>query len=216
MPPEVLLLASPVRDWMAEIDPSEQVLVKNAVLRRRAEFSTGRLLASLALAELGLPPQPIARGPMNEPVWPEGVTGSITHTQEICMVALAANSEIQGIGIDLESRREEFKDIGRMILRPDEQSPTNAGIAPEIDSVRLVFSAKEALYKAVSARIGRFVDFQEVRTEFRAQTSRYTATAPEDPGLDALIRGGSGRIVETGDLVFAFWGNDRNAVNLVR
>lgn len=205
IPENVLLLVSPVRNWLAEIDPVEQDFVKASVPQRQAEFATGRMLAALALDRFGRRIQPIGQGAVKEPVWPEGISGSITHTRKVCMVALAASSDYPGVGIDLESHRDEFEGIGRMILRPEETVPDPARRLPEIDAVRLVFSAKEAIYKAIYGRVGRFVDFHEVRTEIRAPTAHYTATAPEDPVLDRVIQGGTGRIIETGDLVFALW-----------
>ena len=52
--------------------PEEEVLVARAVGKRRAEFTTVRTCARIALGRLGLPPAPLLSGPKREPLWPAG------------------------------------------------------------------------------------------------------------------------------------------------
>ncbi|MEV4420566.1 hypothetical protein AB0L40_11415 [Patulibacter sp. NPDC049589] len=66
-------------DPAASVFPEEFVAVRHAVETRRREFVTGRACAHRALAALGVPVVPIMSGPNREPLWPEGVVGSITH-----------------------------------------------------------------------------------------------------------------------------------------
>ncbi len=204
VPPEVLLLATPVGDWLAELGSADADYIANAVPQRQAEFSTGRMLVARALGEFGLSQTVIGRGSVNEPIWPQGLVGSITHTRDSCMVAVADSRDVAGVGIDLEARREEFSDVGHLILRPDERSGA-AEKLPGEDGVRLVFGAKEAIYKAVYAQVGRFVDFQEVRVDVDMDSGTYAATAPDDATLDGLLKPGIGRFLMTRELVFAIW-----------
>src|SRR2546430_2701154 len=57
----------------------ERAAVGTAVPKRQREFATGRACARQALAQLGLPPAPLERGPRGEPQWPARGGGSITH-----------------------------------------------------------------------------------------------------------------------------------------
>ena len=205
LPQEALLLAAPVNNWMDQINPAEQLLVQDAVSSRQSEFSTGRMLTARALREFGVPVAAILRGPMNEPIWPPGITGSITHTTDICMVAVAATRHLVGLGIDIEANRPEFDDIAHLILRPEERQLAAAQALPAKDAVRLVFGAKESLYKAVHGRARRFVDFQEVRIEFEPDSSSFVAIAPDDQNLDAIVEQGTGRYLVVDDIVFATW-----------
>lgn len=61
--------------------PEEEPLIAKSVDKRRNEFITVRHCARLALQQLGLPPVPILKGETGEPCWPDGVVGSLTHTQ---------------------------------------------------------------------------------------------------------------------------------------
>jgi 4'-phosphopantetheinyl transferase EntD len=205
MPAGALLLAAPVQDCLAMIHASERRLVDKAVERRQREFSTGRKLAAAALRELGIAASPVLQGSMHEPLWPDGVVGSITHTGDTCMVAVCADGSLQGLGIDLEARAGEFDDLRRLILRPDENEHPGMQPLSANDRVRLAFSAKEAIYKAVFARAGRFVDFLEVCIDVDHGDQRFTARAPDDEQLHEIVCRGSGRYRITGDLAFSVW-----------
>ena len=78
------------------------MLVARAVDRRRAEFTTVRTCARIALGRLGLPPAPLLTGSKREPLWPAGVVGSITHCDGYRAAAVARASEVAAIGIDAE------------------------------------------------------------------------------------------------------------------
>ena len=89
---------------------------------RKSEFILGRKIAHLALKKFRLESQPILRNPKTrEPRWPESVYGSITHSRGLAAVAIGLNTNILGIGIDLEdlSRKISFK-ISRHICVDEE------------------------------------------------------------------------------------------------
>ena len=205
IPPNVLLLAAPVSNWMEGIDADEQKIVRHAVQSRQAEFSTGRMLAAQALREIGAPVSPVLRGDMNEPIWPSGIVGSITLTNDICLVAVATTKQTLGLGIDIEASRPGIDGLAHLILRPDERQTTACHDMPTENAVRVAFCAKESLYKAIHGRARRFVDFQEVRVEFSPDVGKFTAIAPDDQDLDALVRHGSGRYLIADSCVFAIW-----------
>src|SRR5690606_8339287 len=81
----------------------EAALVKNAVETRRRQFEAGRSAAREALASFGVRAQPILRGAVGEPLWPDGFVGSITHTRSVAAAAVASRDDFQGIGIDIDS-----------------------------------------------------------------------------------------------------------------
>jgi enterobactin synthetase component D len=205
VPDDVLLLASPVDDYIDRISADERLLVQNAVSKRQKEFSTGRWLARHGIQQLGLSAVPILQGAVNEPVWPAGVTGSITHTANMCMVALCRDEYCAGLGIDLEARPAEFSDLEHLILSDHERREDENGGYSGTDRVRLLFSAKESLYKAIYPNLGRFVDFQEICIEVDGENAEYAATAVDDDELDAEVRSGFGRFRVTESFVFTLW-----------
>ena len=193
-PPTVVLRSAPIRDHFASLAESEQSCVTQAVQSRRAEFSTGRFLAADGLRELGVGAFPLERGSHNEPIWPPGIVGSISHSSGVCVVAMARTQDMKFIGIDVESSTANVTKISELILTPGEyryeamcESVTLA------DLTRITFCAKEAIFKGVFPLVARFVDFKEVALEIDAGTQTFVARAGDDGRLDQVLRTGIGR-----------------------
>jgi 4'-phosphopantetheinyl transferase EntD len=116
-----------------------------AVPRRLAEFSAGRAAARQALEGLGLPGHAIPQGPDRAPIWPAGLTGSITHSTTACLAA--ARRGPGGLGLDLEPDQDLLPDLWDEVLSRDERRWAEMQDQPG-RAARLVFSAKEAAFKA--------------------------------------------------------------------
>jgi 4'-phosphopantetheinyl transferase EntD len=127
----------------------EQALGPRAVEGRRATFALGRAAAREALHELdGTDPVAIPRGEGGEPIWPEGIVGSISHSHEVAMAIVARSSDYVGLGVDIEGlARGPSPRAARLICRPSEIE----WVEPESGTQRLalLFSAKEAVFKAL-------------------------------------------------------------------
>jgi 4'-phosphopantetheinyl transferase EntD len=137
-------------DWLdIELFPEEHAALGQAVEKRRREFITTRACARRALAQLGMPPSPIATGERGEPLWPQGVLGSITHCAGYRGCALARVGGLAGLGIDAEPNEPLPEGVLQEIARPEER-PRLAELAvvePTVSWDRLVFCAKESVYK---------------------------------------------------------------------
>lgn len=165
--------------------------------RRRQEFSQGRDCARRALQRLGAPPATIAKGADRAPVWPSNIVGSISHTGSIAAALVANQHEFRGVGLDIEQRGELEPDTARLILRPTEQQRFDAAEA------LLVFSIKEAIYKALYPSVGHFVDFQEMEVTLLPAQQRFTAT-PHPAGWDQDAAAGlSGAYLQTPNYVIS-------------
>jgi 4'-phosphopantetheinyl transferase EntD len=141
-----------------------RILSPRASASRRSEFLLGRTAAYLALKQLGFDsPPPVLQGERREPLWPEGIVGSITHCESWAIVAAARRSVALTIGIDLESAATiQTDDIGALICHDTERD----WVAEDGDCrerLMMVFSAKEAAFKALYPLCKRFIDFKEVR-----------------------------------------------------
>ncbi len=134
----------------------EAAYVARAVPHRQAEFSTGRHCARQALRALDIPAAPIPVGPLRGPIWPPGLTGSITHDAGLCAAVVAHLTKYRGLGIDI-------LDIARAtpIVEAAKAHLSAPGEESGADLV-LRFSAKESVIKAVSAQMNRWVDFSEI------------------------------------------------------
>lgn len=150
--------------------PGEAV---QGVPKRIAEFRAGRAAARAALAELGLPDRPIPAAPDRAPIWPHGLQGSISHSDSLC---LAVVGRCRGIGADLEEATPLDPDLRAAVLRPEEAGATAL-------EAKLIFSAKEAAYKAQYALSRRLFDFQmlSITLDGPAFTARFAAEVPPFP-----------------------------------
>lgn len=145
----------------AGLHPEEEACVARAVPARRREFTTGRLCARSALRRLGLAPAAIPKGPRGAPRWPSGVVGSITHCAGYRAAAVARTRDLATLGIDAEPDEPLPAGVLGLISLPTERDML-AALARAHRGVcwdRLLFSAKESVYKAWAPLTGTFLDF---------------------------------------------------------
>ncbi len=145
--------------------PGEESLIANAVETRRCEFITARHCAREALARLGYAPAPILTGPKREPLWPPGVVGSITHTPGFRAAAVASQSVVASIGIDAEQNDKLPDGIEESVTVRGEREMLAALLRafPATNWDRLLFSAKESVYKAWYPLTHRGLGFDDAR-----------------------------------------------------
>ena len=143
--------------------PGEQDLIANAVAGRRQEFMTARRCAREALARLGFPPAPLLPGPRREPLWPAGAVGSITHCAGYRAAAVARSADLASVGIDAETHGPLPEGVlGQIVAAGDAALLDRLRAAhPSIHWDRLLFSAKEAVYKAWYPLTGRWLGFED-------------------------------------------------------
>lgn len=157
--PEIVACAE-IREDIVDGDlfPEEQAVIARAVEKRRREFTTGRACARRALAQLGVPPGPIPSGAHGEPVWPSGIVGSLTHCARYRACAVARADAIATIGIDAEPNRPLPDGVLEDVASERERALVTGG-SSHVDIGRLLFSAKEAVYKAWFPLTGRWLGF---------------------------------------------------------
>jgi 4'-phosphopantetheinyl transferase EntD len=141
--------------------PEEQAVIANAVQKRRAEFTTARGCAREALAALGVPPTPLLPGDRGAPIWPEGTVGSITHCAAYRAAAAARASDISTLGIDAEPNEALPAGVLELVAHPKELNSLARLSKRDVAWDRLLFSAKEAVYKAWFPLARRWLDFNE-------------------------------------------------------
>ena len=143
--------------------PEEQALIGAAAEKRRREFATGRSCARRALAALGLPPAPILRGDRGAPGWPPGIVGSITHCAGYRAAAAARSQDALAVGLDAEPDLPLPDRVLDAVSLPAERAMLHdlAAAAPGTSWDRLLFSAKESVYKAWFPLTGRWLGFPD-------------------------------------------------------
>jgi 4'-phosphopantetheinyl transferase EntD len=157
--------------------PEEEAVVARAVGKRRREFTTGRVCAHAALARLGLPPVPIIPGEHGAPQWPAGVTGSITHCDGYRAAAVARVSDVLTLGLDAEPNQSLPDGVLGVVASSSERARLT-GLTATGQAVcwdRLLFSAKEAVYKAWFPLAHQWLDFRQADVTIAPRGGTFTA-----------------------------------------
>ncbi|MFV2013397.1 MULTISPECIES: 4'-phosphopantetheinyl transferase family protein [unclassified Micromonospora] len=168
--------------------PEESAVLGNAVDKRRREFGTARRCAHEALAELGFPGVPVPSGARREPRWPAGVVGSITHCAGYRAAVVARSVDLTTVGIDAEPHEPLPAGVLNSITVPDELTWLTArrDSHPQVHWDRLLFCAKEAVYKAWYPLAERWLGFEQAYVE-------------ANPGPDGTVAPGSSGAATDGD-----------------
>jgi enterobactin synthetase component D len=152
--------------------PEEIAMAAGWSEARRRSFVAGRTALRMALDRAGIDAPAILADDRGAPRLPAGVAGSISHKESVA-VALVAQETVARIGVDVEPDEPIRVDIARRVLTPEELVEIEPLVDPERGrAVRLRFSAKEAVYKAIDPFVRRYVDFHEVSLRMVAEEGR--------------------------------------------
>ncbi|WP_330115181.1 4'-phosphopantetheinyl transferase superfamily protein [Pseudomonas sp. JS3066] len=126
--------------------------IQRSVAKRQTEFLAGRLCARTALLALTGRADVPALGEDRAPVWPAGITGSISHSHGLATALVANHNQWRGLGLDLEEpmKAERALRLAEEILTPAELQRLDS-LTPDQQAQRitLTFSIKESLFKAL-------------------------------------------------------------------
>ncbi|MFD2112870.1 4'-phosphopantetheinyl transferase family protein [Thiorhodococcus fuscus] len=179
---KVALAAADPRQRYALFHP-ERAAIRHAVPKRVNEFSAGRAAARLALSELGVPATTIPMGSDRAPIWPPGIRGSITHSSDTCLAAAAWDSDIRLLGLDVEPDRPLESDLVPMVCTDAERTWLATKTMPG-RYAKLIFSAKESVYKAQYPHSRTLFGFETLNVEVDIARDRFDAIFREEvPGF---------------------------------
>ena len=140
--------------------PEEAASIASHAPHVRRASGAVRIAGRALLGRLGLLECAIARGSSGAPVWPEGVVGSFAHDDEVAVAAVARDNDIAALGIDVEPA-DPPSELQALVLTKRERTQ----MPPASWSGRLVFAAKEAVYKAIATLDGTLLDYQDIETD---------------------------------------------------
>ena len=133
---------------------------------RKEHYRSGRICAGEVLSKLGTIGQPVLRDPQTrEPLWPEGISGAITHSGNWAAAAAGKTSDVSGIGIDLEDlERQVDSRISRHVCIPEEQKWLQECGEDFLEQyLKIIFSAKESIFKAFFPYSRTYLHFHDAR-----------------------------------------------------
>jgi phosphopantetheinyl transferase len=117
-------------------------LQKRKILSHQKEFLASRRL----LLEAGIPPHSLSHDPNGIPRLESGQQLSITHTKNLAGIALGTKP----LGIDIEVFRPKIHRIATRFLHTEESFALKDDHV--IEKLTLIWTAKEALYKALNEK----------------------------------------------------------------
>lgn len=168
--------ALPTLNWAISTPPA----LSNASSPRLRSFIAGRLCAELALHRLtkvaesmhdhtlaAVIQEGVGMGPQGEPIWPlvhgQLVAGSITHSERWALAVVSLKKQISSIGIDCEELMDAQSHAAALqVCFTERELKRFADLERNTVLATILYSVKEAFYKAVWPYVRRFVDFKEV------------------------------------------------------
>lgn len=178
LPLQVAAVESFGDDPDAVLFPQEYAVVARATESRRREFATARACARAALTRLGLPAVAVLPGPRGAPQWPAEVIGSITHCAGYRAAAMALMRDVVSLGVDAEPNEAlPHQDMLKLIALDEERVRLAelAACMPGISWDRLLFSAKESVYKTWFPLSGRWLGFESADILIDPHENTFTA-----------------------------------------
>jgi 4'-phosphopantetheinyl transferase EntD len=187
--------------------PEEEALLARAVDKRRREFTSARHCARRALADLGVPPVAILPGERGAPQWPPGLAGSITHCTGYRAAAVARTRDVVTIGVDAEPDEPLPEGVLTVISLPGERDRLHelAAANPGTCWDRLLFCAKESVYKAWFPVARRWLGFEDADITIDPVTGTFEARllVPAPTIGDLPLTGFTGRWLAANGLLLA-------------
>lgn len=156
--------------------PEEAPAFASSVVKVRRASGAARIVARQLLARLGYRQCALPKAPSGAPIWPAGVVGSLTHDSRVAVAAVGTSRDVGALGIDVEPAEILPSELLDLVATPQERLK----IDDDPYGGRLLFVAKEAVFKAVYPLDQTFLDHHDVQVDFADRK--------------ALVR--NGRIVE--------------------
>jgi 4'-phosphopantetheinyl transferase EntD len=151
-----------------DLMPEEARSITSQLIRMRRASGAARALGRDLLARFGHARCAIPKGGGGAPQWPAGFVGSFAHDGDIAVTVVARARAFGAVGIDIEPAEPLPDDLRDLVVTPSE----HPRLAEDPYQGRLLFAAKEAVYKAIAAREGLLLDYQDIDVDLAAGRAR--------------------------------------------
>jgi len=145
--------------------------------KRKADHLAGRIAAFHALNRQAIP----AIGSSGEPLWPAGISGSLSHSGTQA-VAICRESGLIGVDCEAIIDESEAREIQDGVIDVHEARVLAECDLPFALAFTLAFSAKESLFKALFPQVQAWMGFESARvTALTNDTLTLSLTRPLPP-----------------------------------
>ena len=147
--------------------PEEFRAYASSVIKVRRASGAARIVARELFLRLGHAQRAIPKSASGMPIWPNGIVGSLAHDSEVAVAAMAMRRDFSSLGVDIEPAKALDPDLLDLVTTASERQR----IQDDPCRGRLLFSVKEAVYKAVYPLDGTFLDHQDVEVSLATGTA---------------------------------------------
>jgi 4'-phosphopantetheinyl transferase EntD len=147
--------------------PEEMTAFAGSVIKVRRASGAARIVARTLLSRFGQAPRAIPKSAAGMPLWPDGIVGSLAHDAKVAVAAVARQQEFLSIGVDIEPAEPLAPDLLDIVATAKERER----IQDDPCHGRLLFSVKEAIYKACYPLDGTFLDHHDVEVSLSTGTA---------------------------------------------
>src|SRR5215510_10019530 len=133
----------------------------NSVLKRRQASGAVRTVARELLERLGCAEKALPKSISGSPIWPNGFIGSLAHDSRVAIATVGKRCNVRALGIDVEPAELLPHDLLDIVATPREREK----IEDDPCAGRLLFAAKEAVYKAVNPIDHTFLGHQDIEID---------------------------------------------------
>jgi 4'-phosphopantetheinyl transferase EntD len=141
--------------------PEEAAAFSLSVAKVRRASGAARTVARQLLTQLGHPACALPKSPSGAPIWPAGIVGSMAHDSRVAVAAVGRSHDFAAIGIDVEPAELLPPDLLDIVATPEER----LRLGDDPHRGRLLFVAKEAVYKAVYPLDLTFLEHHDVQVD---------------------------------------------------
>jgi len=145
----------------------EAASIASPVIAVRRASGAARIVARELLAQLGYGSVPLTKGAGGAPIWPAGITGSLAHDDQVAVAAVGLLRDFGAVGIDVEPVELLPPDMLELVATSQELRK----IADDPLRGRILFAAKEAVYKAAYPLDRVFLEFRDIDVDLAARNA---------------------------------------------
>jgi len=139
----------------------ESAAFANSVLKRRQASGAARTVARELLERLGCEATALPKSISGAPIWPDGFIGSLAHDFRVAIATVGRRCDVRALGIDIEPAELLPHDLLDIVATPREREK----IEDDPCGGRLLFAAKEAVYKAVNPIDHTFLGHHDIEID---------------------------------------------------
>lgn len=135
-----------------------------ASMKRKIEFFAGRVCAEEAIEKMTGKKVSVPANADRSPVWPSGISGSISHSKGFATAVIADSLRVSGVGVDVEKLflDSQVNSLGRMFTCPVEWLLNKNHRMSMAEFATLIFSSKESIFKCFYPFIKSYFGFKDV------------------------------------------------------